>query len=69
MTDVRAGTHNGYGVTAFRYITPRAANRSNDGVGIPISEYIRNADHFNWSAMMKRTFGRFNFVSSAPTPS
>ena len=36
---------------------PCDAKRSNDGVGIPMLEYILSADHFIWSAMMNSMLG------------
>jgi len=57
--ETRAGTHSGCGVIPVSNRTPSLASRSSDGVSIPISEYILNADHFIWSAMMNITFGYF----------
>ena len=36
---------------------PCDAKRSNDGVEIPMLEYILSADHFIWSAMMNSMLG------------
>ena len=41
----------------FAKRTPSRASRSSEGASIPISEYMRSADHFIWSATMKITLG------------
>ena len=43
------------------YVIPCDARRSNDGVEIPMSEYILSADHFIWSAMMNSMLGSLGF--------